>query len=327
MEYIGYHGTDEKFESFDLSKSGYIGFYFSPDKNHYVINRRKYIITARLIIDNPAPSDIVRKIYDESGSGNPRKIAHEKLKSMGYDGIIRPIEYVVFNPEQIKIMSVEENKNTSKTGEIITESSKPFVNFLRTLKRPGNETLIEAILEGYNVIFEDQIKGGKADKKKPSDFDPEELKMGIEIEQEHTNDKKLAQEIATDHLTEFPNYYTELKNMEKKLEKNLNEAIGPVYHGTNAKFEKFDLNKTTMGDIWFNSNRKTIEQGESGASGTKYIMERYLNIPEEKLAGWDLYDRYSLGQLVNMGYKGVKLPSEDGTNYIVFDPKDIRNKP
>lgn len=91
--------------------------------------------------------------------------------------------------------------------------------FIKSLKRPENETLIEAVLEGYNIIFEDQIKGGKADKKKPSDVDPEQLKMGIKIEHEHTNDKKLAQEIAMDHLTEFPNYYTELKKMETKMEK------------------------------------------------------------------------------------------------------------
>ena len=35
--------------------------------------------------------------------------------------------------------------------------------------------------------------------------------MGIKIEMEHTNDKKLATEIATDHLKENPKYYTKLK--------------------------------------------------------------------------------------------------------------------
>jgi len=41
-------------------------------------------------------------------------------------------------------------------------------SFIKSLKRHGNEPLIEAILKGYSVIFEGQIKGGKADKKKPS---------------------------------------------------------------------------------------------------------------------------------------------------------------
>lgn len=41
--------------------------------------------------------------------------------------------------------------------------------------------------------------------------DPEQLQIGIEVEQEHTNDKKIAEEIARDHLAEDPHYYTKLK--------------------------------------------------------------------------------------------------------------------
>jgi hypothetical protein len=51
------------------------------------------------------------------------------------------------------------------------------------------------------------------------DVDSDELKMGIEVEQEHTNDVDQARKIALDHLAEFPKYYTELKKMEKKLGK------------------------------------------------------------------------------------------------------------
>ena len=41
--------------------------------------------------------------------------------------------------------------------------------------------------------------------------DPEELKMGVEVEKEHTTDLKLATQIATDHLKEDPRYYSKLK--------------------------------------------------------------------------------------------------------------------
>jgi len=51
-----------------------------------------------------------------------------------------------------------------------------------------------------------------------------ELKMGIEVELEHTKSKELAEEIALDHLHEFPDYYTRLKDMENKAEKDLNEG-------------------------------------------------------------------------------------------------------
>lgn len=93
--------------------------------------------------------------------------------------------------------------------------AQKLINYIQSIDESVNKNKID----GYNIIFEDQIKGGKADKKKPSDVDPEQLKMGIKIEHEHTNDKKLAEEIAMDHLTEFPNYYTELKKMETKMEK------------------------------------------------------------------------------------------------------------
>lgn len=43
-----------------------------------------------------------------------------------------------------------------------------------------------------------------------------QLKMGIEVEQEHTHHKDIAREIALDHIKEDPNYYTKLKKVENK---------------------------------------------------------------------------------------------------------------
>jgi hypothetical protein len=45
-----------------------------------------------------------------------------------------------------------------------------------------------------------------------------ELRLGIPIEYEHTNSKKVATRIAKQHLVEFPHYYSRgLLPMEKKL--------------------------------------------------------------------------------------------------------------
>jgi hypothetical protein len=41
--------------------------------------------------------------------------------------------------------------------------------------------------------------------------DAEQLQIGIEVEKEHTDDEKLAEKIARDHLAEDPHYYTKLK--------------------------------------------------------------------------------------------------------------------
>lgn len=74
-----------------------------------------------------------------------------------------------------------------------------------------------------------RIPGGLAEDKYP-DLDPEEWLVGTEVELEHTNDIYLAAEIALDHLSEDPEYYTKLLQMEKKL-----EARGMAFKSTRGK--------------------------------------------------------------------------------------------
>ncbi len=48
-------------------------------------------------------------------------------------------------------------------------------------------------------------------------FNKKQLKIGTNIEMEHTTNKRVAAKIAKQHLCEFPNYYTELVKMESRL--------------------------------------------------------------------------------------------------------------
>lgn len=64
-----------------------------------------------------------------------------------------------------------------------------------------NKSLKE-IAEKHNVDIDDILK---------------QLELGIKVEMEHTDDPKVAIEIAKDHLCEFPTYYTELDKMEQSL--------------------------------------------------------------------------------------------------------------
>ena len=50
------------------------------------------------------------------------------------------------------------------------------------------------------------------------DADPEQLKMGVKVEMEHTTDPLIAKRIALDHLTEIKDYYTRLAKMEAEAE-------------------------------------------------------------------------------------------------------------
>ena len=70
-------------------------------------------------------------------------------------------------------------------------------------------------------IFKDDsnyIPGGKGDELDEEDVDQDELMKGIEVEMEHTTSKKIAKEIALDHLSSCPNYYSLLLDMEKENE-------------------------------------------------------------------------------------------------------------
>lgn len=75
---------------------------------------------------------------------------------------------------------------------------------------------------------QDVIAGGLADEKKVGDFDPDELAKGVKVEMEHTNSARVAKEIAMDHLTEDPEYYTKLIQYgleEAKLRKYIKKIV------------------------------------------------------------------------------------------------------
>lgn len=76
------------------------------------------------------------------------------------------------------------------------------------------ESIKKGLEEAIESAHKDQMKGGLADDAQPEDFDQEELTKGIKVELEHTDDEDIAREIAMDHLTEDPKYYTKLATIE-----------------------------------------------------------------------------------------------------------------
>jgi hypothetical protein len=58
---------------------------------------------------------------------------------------------------------------------------------------------------------EEQLNEGKGKELHPNTIHPGELRMGIRVEMEHTDDMDKAKKIALDHLAENPFYYTALK--------------------------------------------------------------------------------------------------------------------
>ena len=58
------------------------------------------------------------------------------------------------------------------------------------------------------------LVGGVGDGAEPTDFDSIQILKGLEIEMEHTSNPREALEITMDHLTEIPDYYDRLGDME-----------------------------------------------------------------------------------------------------------------
>lgn len=96
---------------------------------------------------------------------------------------------------------------------------------------------------------EEKIIGGKADAEPDSKYDAKQLAMGKKIEEEHTKDPEKTKEIAKDHLEEFPDYYSELKKMERRLESKEAHAVGRL-----AAVAKFGLDASEL--LGQDENRK-----------------------------------------------------------------------
>lgn len=124
------------------------------------------------------------------------------------------------------------NKSMPKptlTGNKKTDLGKKYV---KSMNKGLNKGKVKDI-----KVEQDEVPGGLADTLSPDDLAKKhgvskediqkEIELGIEIELEHTGDPLVAKEITMDHITEFPDYYSNerygLVASEKGLEKELDE--------------------------------------------------------------------------------------------------------
>lgn len=117
------------------------------------------------------------------------------------------------------------------------------------------------------------LKGGRADKKRPEDFDQVALKEGTQHELEHTDSEGMAREIAMDHLSEDSEYYTRLKQIEKSLEGLPDLTFSSLVKGRKLarrmKLHGLDVSiETDKGQNrhWYDPNA----EGEKGVTKMKY---------------------------------------------------------
>jgi len=105
-------------------------------------------------------------------------------------------------------------QGSQKASDLNTpESNAGYPGPTSASNEKKNEALQRAVKSLSRYMKKDLLPGGLGDNKKKEDFDPKEMKEGTKDEgEEHTGNKKIAQEIAMDHLTKDPKYYSKMKD-------------------------------------------------------------------------------------------------------------------
>ena len=107
-------------------------------------------------------------------------------------------------------------------------------------------------------VDENKLVGGKSDKLSIKDIAKKfevstseiqaQILKGIKIESEHTSDKEKATEIATDHVSEFPDYYDRLEKMEKGANKKWENGKEKTNEGIKSSIAAASLGLSLMGN-------------------------------------------------------------------------------
>lgn len=124
------------------------------------------------------------------------------------------------------------------------DSGKTYSKLKERFSMVNNDTYVEPndwdinYTEFYEHLLKEDNKlvGGVGDATAKSNVDPVELSMGQTVEMEHTTDPDIATEIALDHLSEDPHYYTKLKKagLAKELDLvNASSGFGDPDHPIN----------------------------------------------------------------------------------------------
>lgn len=135
----------------------------------------------------------------------------------------------------------------SSTGgvyAVIRDSAKDrALKALDSLKKAVGMKDADLSVGKHNDVLDDQ-------------FDANELKMGIKIESEHTDDPDIAKSIAKDHLMEIPDYYTRLKAMEARAKTKDAETIIFSQNGYKIFQQENGSYKAISPDGWWEGDLK-----------------------------------------------------------------------
>jgi len=137
------------------------------------------------------------------------------------------------------MVKVVRSPNYDENYNNLTEEEKG--NLIKVKKQYGYDNIGKAVKKTYELRKEKEqkehdelmnklkereehkeqvLKGGIGDNTNPDTLNQAELRKGMAVEREHTTNKAIQKEIATDHLTEDPKYYQKLAKMEANKSQN-----------------------------------------------------------------------------------------------------------
>jgi hypothetical protein len=100
------------------------------------------------------------------------------------------------------------------------------------------------------------------------------MAMGKKVEMEHTNDPKKAKEIARDHLEEFDDYYTRLKEMEDKADAAKEKSGSAVTDHLNTLWLAYtpdleEMEKSAAAQYFYDLQKPTLDAEALGSEFCK----------------------------------------------------------
>jgi len=152
-------------------------------------------------------------------------------------------------------MSFNKKTITEAIQEVLAENTGK----LKTVTGPSGKTVAQVVTPEEEMEM----------KKKGAKIAPMELKMGIKVEMEHTNDPKKAEKIALQHLAEDPKYYTKLTVA--GLEEGPHDAMNPGILSKDSSLKGED------GKIKISKVRQKLSSMKDKGSTKAKALRRFIN--------------------------------------------------
>lgn len=194
-----------------------------------------------------------------------------------------------------------------------------FNDSLKILRNKGILTEIDIYGIAGNPDEEKEMKSMSV---KNYNMDPDQLKRGIEVEMEHTDDQAVAEKIAMDHLKEDPEYYSKLDSV--GLEE-ANPGIDPTWEDEPERLQS--SSKSTY-NIVSKDDETAILEDENGTLYAFHYFDKKDEIQPYESESGDLDEEAIKNYINDNEYalsKGIGMSDWEGDKDIVEIDDSLRD--